>query len=346
MTMQDVAQAAGVSKSAVSLAFNDASRLSPETQRRILDVAAELGYAQDPAARMLRTRKTNSLGLLLPQQLDRVLENPYYTAFLQGIGSTCSTEGYTLLLVPPLRGSMLRSIPYAAVDGFIVSGLEYDRGEVTALRSRGVPFVLVDSEFRSDVSSVEVDDSIGMQQLMQHLLSLGHRRLTFLALETGIAGGPQNWRGPMLRRIEGVTSALAEFGLSIDSPEVNVIEVPATYDGGYSAFRDEWQRPANERPTAVVAFSDVVALGVLAAARDIGVDVPRDVSVTGFDDLREASLSTPTLTTVRQPIEAKGRLAAELLVDALNRGSSRHPERRLLHTSVLLRDSVAQPPER
>ncbi len=110
---------------------------------------------------MLRTQKTNSLGLLLPQQLDKVLENPYHTQFLQGIGRTCNQEGYTLLLAPPLRGSMLKSIPYAVVDGFIVSGLEYDRGEVSALRQRSIPFVLVDSEHHEGVPSVEIDDADG-----------------------------------------------------------------------------------------------------------------------------------------------------------------------------------------
>jgi DNA-binding LacI/PurR family transcriptional regulator len=141
-TMQDVADRAKVSKSAVSLAYNDPRKLSATTLENILAAASELGYSQDPAARMLRRRRTDSLGLLLPQQLDRVLENPYYTLFMQGIGQVCQREGFTLLLAPPLRGSMLKAIPYAAVDGFIVCGLEFDRGEVTALQQRGVPSCL------------------------------------------------------------------------------------------------------------------------------------------------------------------------------------------------------------
>lgn len=342
VTMQDVADAAGVSKSAVSLAFNDTSRLSPLTLRRILETAQDLGYAQDPAARMLRTRKTNSLGLLLPQQLDQVLENPYYSMFLQGIGATCSSEGYTLLLAPPLRGSMLRTIPYAAVDGFLVSGLENDRGEVMALRSRGIPFVLVDSEFRDDVTSVEVDDSVGTEQLVNHVLDMGHRRVCIFALETGVEGGPSHWTGPMRRRIDGVTTALEAHGLSLQSPGITLLEVPATFTGGYEEFRRQWRN--TNKPTAIVAFSDIVALGALAAAREMNVSVPQEVSVTGFDDLREASLAHPSLTTVRQPIESKGRLAAELLIDAINRDTPYHPERRLLHTTLLLRESVSAPP--
>ncbi|PJJ65050.1 LacI family DNA-binding transcriptional regulator [Compostimonas suwonensis] len=342
VTMQDVANRANVSKTAVSLAFNDTSRLSENTLRHILDVAAELGYSQDPAARMLRTRRTNSLGLLLPQRLDVVLENPYYTQFLQGIGQTCHREGYTLLLAPPLRGSMLKSIPYAAVDGFIVSGLEYDRGEVSALRQRGIPFVLVDSEEHDDVPSVEIEDDDGMRSLVEHLLALGHRRITFLAFETGVEGGPEHWRGPVFRRMRGAMAALEQRGLSLESPGMRVVEVECTRPAGEAAFTELWR--SNERPTAVVCFSDILALGVLDAARELLVSVPGDVSVTGFDDLAEARNATPSLTTVHQPIETKGRLAAEYLVEAISAGSSDRPHRQRLHTALLLRDSTGPLP--
>lgn len=340
--MQDIADRARVSKTAVSLAFNEPSRLSAATLQQILAIADELGYAQDPAARMLRTRRTNSLGLLLPQQLDKVLENPYYTQFLQGIGVTCNQEGFTLLLAPPLRGSMLKSIPYAAVDGFIVSGLEYDRGEVSALRQRGIPFVLVDSEHHDGVPSVEIDDGEGMDGLVRHLLSLGHRRIAFLALETGVEGGPDNWRGPVLRRIQGARAALATAGLELDSDGITVLEVPCTRAGGVQAFHQLWAH--DDHPTAVVAFSDIIALGVLDAARDAGVDVPAQLSVTGFDDLAEAQWSRPSLTTVRQPIESKGRLAAEFLVESISAGDASRPHQQRLHTTLLVRDSTGPAP--
>jgi DNA-binding LacI/PurR family transcriptional regulator len=339
--MKDVAARANVSKTAVSFAFNDSSRLSAATLKTILDAAVELGYTQDPVARMMRTRRTNSLGLLLPQQLDTILENPYYTQFLQGIGQTCQREGFTLLLAPPLRGSMLKSIPYAAVDGFIVSGLEYDRGEVSALQQRGIPFVLVDSEHHPGVPSVEIDDGEGMRTLVNHLLSLGHRQITFLAFETGIEGGYANWRGPSLRRAQGAIAALAQQGLTFESPNIAVHEVPCTRSGGEEAFRTIWS--SEEHPTAIVSFSDVIAFGVLDAARELGVSVPAEVSVTGFDDLAEAQWSNPALTTVRQPIETKGRLAAEYLVESIAAGDNRKIQQQQLHTAFLLRQSTAPP---
>lgn len=342
VTMQDVAEKAKVSKTAVSLAFNDNSRLSEATLKHILAAAAELGYSQDPAARMLRTRRTNSLGLLLPQQLDKVLENPYYSQFLQGIGQTCQREGFTLLLAPPLRGSMLKTIPYAAVDGFIVSGLEYDRGEVSALRQRGIPFVLVDSELHEGVPSVEIDDSDGIEQLVRHLLDLGHRSIAILAIETGIEGGYANWRGPMLRRMQGAISALAAYGLTPESDGISVLEVPCTRVGGVRAFQELWA--AEERPTAIVAFSDIIALGVLDAARDAGVSIPAEVSVSGFDDLAEAGWAVPSLTTVRQPIESKGRLAAEFLVESISASDNSRAHQQRLHTTLLVRDSTGPVP--
>src|SRR6218665_2420079 len=149
---------------------------------------------------MLRTQRTNSIGLLLPQALDKVLENPYYTQFLQGVGQVCHREGLTLLMAPPLRGSVLKTIPYAAVDGFIVSGLEVDRGEVDALRQRQIPFVLVDSDEHPNVASIEIDDGEGMRALVEHLLQIGHRRISFFAFESGLDTGRASWRGPLGRR--------------------------------------------------------------------------------------------------------------------------------------------------
>jgi DNA-binding LacI/PurR family transcriptional regulator len=233
---------------------------------------------------------------------------------------------------------MLKTIPYAAVDGFIVSGLEYDRGEVSALRQRDIPFVLVDSELHDGVSSVEIDDSEGMEQLVRHLLELGHRSIAILAIETGIEGGHTHWRGPMLRRMNGVRAALSAYGLDVDSDGIEVREIPCTRQAGARAFEELWS--ADKRPTAIVAFSDIIALGVLDAARNAAVAVPAEVSVSGFDDLAEAAWSRPGLTTVRQPIESKGRLAAEFLVESISASDSSRIHQQRLHTTLLVRDST------
>jgi DNA-binding LacI/PurR family transcriptional regulator len=193
------------------------------------------------------------------------------------------------------------------------------------------------------VPSVEIDDSEGIEQLMRHLLDLGHRSIAIVAFETGVEGGYQHWRGPVLRRMQGAVAALAAFGLSPDSDGITVLEVPCTRPGGVLAFQELWGQA--KRPTAIVAFSDIIALGVLDAARDAGVSVPGEVSVSGFDDLAEANWSMPTLTTVRQPIESKGRLAAEFLVESINAEDVSRGHQQRLHTTVLLRDSTGPVPK-
>ena len=214
-TYRDIADRVGVSKSTVSLAFRDSKQLSDSTVERVMEAARELGYSQDPAARMLRTRRTDSFGVLLPQQIDRLLENPYYAMFLQGVGAVCQREGHTMLLVPPLRGSMLKAIPYAAVDGFIVCGLEEDRGEVQALQQRGIPTVMVDGEDHEGFPSIGVDEESGTRQLMEHLLRLGHRRFAFVVIDTDRGDDESRWRGTVKKRIDAIADVLRREGICI-----------------------------------------------------------------------------------------------------------------------------------
>ena len=332
-TSSDVAAAAGVSRSAVSFAFNSPHRISAATRERILAAAHEIGYVPNTLARMLQAGQTQSLGVLLPQELARVMENPYYPRFLMGVGQVCDQEGFTLLLTPPLRDSMLKAIPYAAADGFIVCGLETDRGEVAELERRGMPFVLVDSDPQENIPSVDVDDHGGARDVVRHLLELGHRRLAVLSIDPG---PDKVYRGPLGRRLAGIATALAEVGLTMD--DVALSEVPVTRSEGYRATRD---LVARSSPTAIVALADVLAFGAVDALHDLGLDVPGDVSVTGFDDLAEAAWLRPRLTTVRQAITTKGRTAADFLISAI-RGEDQHPHQ-LLNTALIVRESSGPP---
>lgn len=340
ITMQDIADAANVSKAAVSFAYNAPDRLAPETVERIFSVAKQLGYARNTVAYMLRTQKTNSLGLLLPQQLGRALENPYYSEFIQGVGQVCEREGMTLLLVPPLRNSMLKAIPYAAVDGFIVAGLEEDRGEVEALMQQGKPFVMVDSEVHSEAPTINIDEASGMKELVEHLIALGHRRFVVISPESGSDEGYRSWHGTIRRRIDGVIEALDEAGIDCLADGRSVIETPCTRAGGLSAF-SEIVKVYDDLPTAFICFSDVIAFGVMDAAKQAGYRIPEDLSITGFDNLAEAAYSNPPLTTIKQPIATKGRLAAECIVDTINAGYDRAMSRHTcLPLTLLVRESV------
>jgi alanine racemase len=337
VTISQIAKEAGVSKTAVSFAFNDPSQLAPNTVLHIREIAERMGYTPDPIARSMTTRRTNALGLLLPQDIATALANPFYTQFIRGIGYVCGQVGLTLMLVPPLWGSMLKAIPHATVDGFVVVGLEVDRGEIQLMRRRDVPFVMVDSEAPEDVPSVNVDDRSGAQAVMRHILSKGHRQIALVCIESGKAGHVEEYTGTLAARLSGYRAALAEYGLSLDNPAIQLVEAPTSWEGGQAAFEQIWA--AKQRPTAIVAMSDIIAIGVMDAAITRRLHLPRDLSVAGFDDLPDARHMRPGLTTVRQPVEEKGRLAAEVLVAALQKenGINHH----VLPTELVIRQSVA-----
>lgn len=336
-TANDVAAAAGVSRSAVSFAFNNPTYISAATRDRILAAAEEIGYTPNTLARMLKAGQTNALGVLLPQNLAKVLENPYYAKFLMGVGQVCDQEGFTLVLSPPLRDSIMKAIPYAAVDGFIVCGLETDRGEVAELVRRRIPFVLVDSDPQENVPSVDVDDHRGALAVTRHLLGLGHRRLAVLSIDPGPEKAVRGYRGPLGRRMAGILEALAEVGLGLD--DVALAEVAATRTDGYQATKSLMAATA---PTAIIGLSDILAFGAVDALHDLGIEVPGEVSVTGFDDLTEAAWLRPRLTTVRQAIATKGRTAADFLISAI-REEDQHPHQ-MLGTSLIIRESTGPAP--
>jgi alanine racemase len=337
VTISQIAKEAGVSKTAVSFAFNDPSQLAPNTVRHIREIAERMGYTPDPIARSMTTRRTNALGLLLPQDIATALATPFYTQFIRGIGHVCGRVGLTLMLVPPLWGSMLKAIPHATVDGFVVVGLEVDRGEILLMRQRDVPFVMVDSEAPADVPSVNVDDRSGAQAVMRHVLAKGHREIALVCIESGKAGHIEEYTGTLAARLAGYRAALDEYGLSLEDPGIQLLEAPTSWEGGQAAFEQLWA--AERRPTAIVAMSDIIAIGVMDTAKAHHLHLPRDLAVAGFDDLPDARHMRPGLTTVRQPVEEKGRLAAEVLVAALQKenGIKHH----VLPTELVIRQSVA-----
>jgi DNA-binding LacI/PurR family transcriptional regulator len=339
VTINDIARAAGVSKTAVSFAFNDPSQLAPATVHHILEVAERLGYTPDPIARSMTTKRTNALGLLLPQDIASAMANPFFTQFIRGIGKVCGRAGMSLMLVPPLWGSILKAIPHATVDGFIVVGLEVDCGEVQLLRRRHIPFVMVDSEAPEDVPAINVDDRSGARAAMAHVLEQGHRRIAIFCIQSGKDGRIEEYTGTPAARLAGYREALAAYGIALDDPEIRIVEAASTWEGGQAAFEQVWD--AAHPPTAIVAMSDIVAIGAMDAARACRVRLPEQLSVVGFDDLPDARRMRPALTTVRQPTDEKGQLAADTLVVALaERGAAVH---HLLPTELVIRRSVVPP---
>lgn len=339
VTIIDVAEHAGVSKTAVSFAFNDPSRLSEATVQKILAVAQELGYSPHPIARSLNTGRTGVLGLLLPQDIPTILENPFFTQFMRGIGRVCDEQGLSLMLVPPVKGSMLKAVNHAAVDGFVVIGLEPQDPVLAILRQRHLPFVVVDSEPLDDAPCINIDDYGGAREAMLYAIHQGHRRVAMVAFESGKEGGWSEYTGTLRKRLAGYVDALATVGLSLDAPDVQLLECESSLEGGADAYSRLWQAPSH--PTAILAMSDIIALGVMHAAREHGLRVPQDLSVIGYDDVPEVERATPPLTTVRQPMIDKGELAADWLVKMFWGEST--TERRILSTTLIVRASVAPP---
>lgn len=340
-TSKDVALAAGVSRTSVSFAFNSPDKISAKTRTRILDTAADLGYRPHPIASMLVRGRTRSIGLLVPQDIPEVMQNPYYAQFLVGLGQVCHHEGMTLLIVPPLRNSLIEAIPYAAVDGFVVCGLETDRGEVAELERRHMPYVMVDGHSDS-AHSIQVDDDTGAAAMMGHLLDLGHRRIAVLAFDAGPERDQLGYRGPLAARLRGIDEELARRGLTVDGVNIRIVEAECTRQAGFTATQQLLQH--HDRPTAVFALSDILAAGALDAAHQLGLHVPTDVSIAGYDDQPEADWLRPKLTTVRQPIEAKGRVAGDLLITTI-RDHNTQPRQHTLRTALILRQSTGRVPD-
>ncbi|HSL97798.1 MAG TPA: LacI family DNA-binding transcriptional regulator [Candidatus Deferrimicrobiaceae bacterium] len=349
----DVARVAGVSKTAVSFAFNNPARLSPETAVRIREVAETLGYRPHPVARMLAQRRTMTLGVLTPQALSVIFSNPFFALFNEGVARAAEERGYGLHFISPILGSLATAIGRASVDGVVAIGLSAEHPEVGQIRSAGLPMVLVDSEDLPEHGSVVVDDEGGAGAAAAHLLELGHRNVLILTVEAAHAGrdgGPsgsgerRSARGQpdaldvTTRRLRGYELAFESAGLPIDPAWI--IAGRASIDGGTLAFQRAWA--LSLRPTAVLAMSDAMAIGVIRAARDLDLRVPDDLSVVGFDDIDLAANVDPALTTVHQPIRQKGYEAVRLLLEDVEQGTS--PVRHLrLDTRLIVRGSTAPP---
>ena len=334
VTIADVAERAGVSKTAVSFAFNNPERLNVDTASRILGIANELGYRPDPVARMLTQRRTGSIGILTPQDLSTIFTNPFFGAFSAGIAGVAEERGYGLHFISPLQGSLTRAIHRAIVDGVVAIGLTDDHPEIDEVRRAGLPMVLVDSATTGDTASIDVDDEGGARLAASHLIELGHRDIVILAIDgpRSTAGGGH---GIVERRLRGYREALAEAGIDVTDDAIAI--GPASIVGGREAFDRAWD--AGRRPTAVLAMSDAMAIGAIRAIHQRGHSVPGEISVVGFDDVDLAASTDPPLTTVHQPVKGKGDAAVRLLLSVME-GAQSAPVHRRLETRLVIRSST------
>jgi alanine racemase len=336
VTITQVARAAGVSPTAVSFAFNNPDQIGTKTAERIRAIAREMGYSPNPIARAMISRRTGVIGLLVPLSIESAFINPFIAAFLQGVGSVCDAHSYSVLVVSPYEGSLEEATRRAPVDAYIVLGLNERHEDIDPLRRRRVPFVVVDGD-ADQVSSINVDDEGGAYAAAAHLLAKGHRDFLILVFDKPHSDHIRDaFFGVGGRRLDGYRRAFNDFGLEL--PLDRVVQCATSMDGGAQAFRRAWE--TGLRPTAVLSMSDVKAMGVIRETRCLGVRVPEDLEIIGFDNVPLAALVQPALSTVAQPDVEKGHRAAELLIAALDSETPQPPEKVVFETRLLLRETT------
>jgi DNA-binding LacI/PurR family transcriptional regulator len=340
-TMQTVATAAGVSRMTVSNAYNRPDQLTAETRMRILQLARDLGYpGPDPAAQSLRRRSAGAIAVVLTSRLTDAFTDPGLVMILHGIAGQLSDAGRALLLVPTSAAPGTFPVRHAIADAFILCDLAADDPAVTDALDRHIPVVTIGHPRLPGTPMVGIDNQRSAGMAASYLLELGHRRFGLLSWKPDDAGSG----GPELRpaiplRSTGFAGALRRGGIE---PGSIVRRAAAnTVEAGAQAMADVLAQPPGQRPTAVFAVTDVLALGVLAAAHSAGIAVPGELSVVGFDNITAAASSSPPLTTVHQPLVELGQDAARIALAQLD-GQPARPRR--MKTELVIRASTAPAP--
>ncbi len=305
-TIRDIAEAASVSTAAVSYVINDKPGVSDDTRRRVLKIMRDMRYRPNPQARGLAARRTGMIGLMIPDITDS-----FYVNVVRGVEATANELGYTLNLCTT-HGDRDRERDVAerfgsgGVDGVIMMTYRLTPSELKDMSSRRAPVVVIDNPDAAGwVPSLVVDNVELGRTATSYLLELGHLRIGFVH---GVEGSVTSES-----RYQGYVQTLDSHGVGL-SPEL-VAYGDFAYHGGARAARRLLSIP--DRPTAIFAANDQMALGVMNAASELGFAVPDDVSVIGVDDIEASSLVAPGLTTLRQPTWEMGACAVQTLVDIL-----------------------------
>jgi LacI family transcriptional regulator len=336
ITRTEVAKRARVSVATVSYVVNNGPRpVAEATRKKVVRVIQALGYRPSGVARSLRLQRTRTIGLIVPDTA-----NPFFAALAKGVDETVFAHGYSLLLchskyVAAREQAYVELLLAREVDGVLYVQGAPDASGLHRLCRCGIPTVAVDREVPdAAIDRVVVDNFGGSVQATQHLIGLGHRRIGCIARDVPLSNAAE--------RIRGYTEALSSAGLPIN-PAYLVPGGPG-YEEGRRAMSELLK--LDIRPTAVLAWPDVVAIGAIRAANDAGLRVPEDVSVVGFDDIPMAAFIRPRLTTVAVGIEEMGQRAAEVLLDKVRGGTESGPPRRLvLPVTLVIRESTGAPPE-
>lgn len=334
-TIRDVAREAGVSIATVSYVLNDSGAVSDATRRRVLQTVEKLGYRPSVIAKGLKARESRMIGYswqpMPPDQFNPILEK-----FLHSMAEAAELHGYHVLTFPRLEpvdevAVYHEMVESGRVDGFVLSETNLDDQRVRYLLDIGFPFVAFGRANPDwNFPWVDVDGAAGVQQAVIHLSELGHRRIACLAWPEDSLTGQY--------RLQGYETAMADAGFSIDPAWI--IRTENAYRRAYEAAQTWLDLPADRKPTAVVALTDLMAISVMNAATDAGLQVGHDLAVVGFDDAPITGYLRPPLTSLRQPVAEVGERVVRMLID-LVRGEQPEPAQVLLKPQLIVRDSTA-----
>jgi LacI family transcriptional regulator len=312
MTIKDVAQRAGVGIATVSRTLHGSSQVSPETAARVLKVVEELGYRPNTTAQSLVSGCSHMLGLVVSD-----ITNPFFPELVKGFEDVALQNGYDVLVAstnydPARTAQCVQRMIERKIDGVAIMTSEVDPSLTDTLARRKVPLVFLDvGRVGKGVSNVKVDYGAGIGQAVEHLSSLGHRRIAFISGPDLLASARER-RDAFLRRLDDTGSGPPR--------EILIEEGNHRVDGGLEAMRRLLDR--EPRPTAVIASNDLTAIGAMRAIRQCGLRVPEDISVVGFDDIQMAEFTEPPLTTVRLLRTEVAHLACDALLQLIRTNAS------------------------
>jgi DNA-binding LacI/PurR family transcriptional regulator len=331
----DVARLANVSTATVSKVLSNTPYVSVQTKERVLEAVRQLDYSPSLAARGLTNRRTYILGLVIPNDPDYLFTDPQLLEVIRGVENTANDNDYNILLSmakkTDQRSAYTRVLRTGYIDGAIT--VETFEGETAGklLDDQGLPRVSIGyRNGLNPLNSVHSDDYRGAYEAVKHLIELDHQQI-------GVISGPANFVGAMEERLRGAQTALAEANLELNPDFLTYGDFTA--ESGYQASRVLLE--AADRPTAIFSMNDRMATGVMRRARELGLRVPDDLSLVGFDDISLAALLDPPLTTIRQPSVEQGRVAVNKLFELIKEGKKEF-ETVILPVELIVRGSTAR----
>jgi len=341
VTIHDVAKAAGVSTSTVSLVLNGKlDRMRPDTSERVLKAVADLGYSTNEMARALKTGYVPTIGLVVP-----TVANPFWGEFARCVEHAAMAKNYQVLLcnaegAPEREQRYVESMLARGIRGVILGSSPLSLRHIAGVAKRGLQIVAFDRLTLNDagleLDSVRVDNGLGAKLALEHLLALGHRRIAFVSGPISSANRRDRLEGYRATlRAAGITPETrlewTENATASDEEEI-VTEI------GRAAAVSLLRRP--EPPTAFFAVNDMTAVGVYAGCRELGLSIPHDISVVGFDDIHLCRIMNPPLTTVRQPLESLMQSAVDLLIARMEREKGGARQHLTLTPQLIVREST------